>query len=128
MGTCHTPLEVYCYNVLVHLAFNNICLQYYFSTGLSALMIASKHGRYDEAKLLLEKGAQVDLQDSKGWCALMFAVQEGHLELVKLLLEYGANVDLQTLQWESALSLALLQECPEMFTFIKVSIMIDIAL
>ena len=84
-------------------------------------MIASKYGRYDEAKLLLEKGAQVDLQDSKGWCALMFAVQEGHLEVVKLLLEYGANVDLQTLKWESALSLALLQESSEIFSSIKVS-------
>ena len=93
-----------------------------FPTGLSALMIASKHGRYDEAKLLLEKGAQVDLQDSKGWCALMFAVQEGHLEVVKLLLEYGANVDLQTLKWECALSLALHRDNPEIFTIIKVSV------
>ena len=91
-----------------------------FPAGLTALMIASIYGRYDEAAALLEKGSQVDLRDRNGWSALMHAVQGGHLEVVKLLLEHGANVDLQTLTWESALSLALEQENPGMLTLIKV--------
>ena len=47
------------------------------------------------AKLLLENGAQVDIQDYGGWSALMIVSLMGRLEISKLLLDYGAQVDLQ---------------------------------
>ena len=56
------------------------------------------------AKLLLENGAQVDLQKNEGWSALMSASQNGHREVAKLLLENGASVSLGD---KSALSAAL---------------------
>ena len=45
-------------------------------------------------ELLLENGAQVDLQGGKGWSALMHASWSGHSEVVQLLLDKGAQVDL----------------------------------
>ena len=55
------------------------------------------------AKLLLENGAQVDLQQNDGWSALMLASRCGHCEVAKLLLENGAQVDLQQNDRSSAL-------------------------
>ena len=80
---------------------------YHGADGLTALMCASKEGHSKVVSLLQARGAQVDLQDSRGWSALMFACQAGHSQVVWLLLEHGANVDLQSLAWESAHSLAL---------------------
>ena len=80
---------------------------YHGADGLTALMCASKEGHSKVVSLLLARGSQVDLQDSRGWSALMFACQAGHSQVVWLLLEHGANVDLQSLAWESAHSLAL---------------------
>ncbi len=42
------------------------------------------------AELLLDHGAQVDIQDSYGWSALMYASREGHTEAAKLLLDHDA--------------------------------------
>ena len=38
--------------------------------GWSALMLACWNGYYNMAKFLLERGADVNLQDDRGWCAL----------------------------------------------------------
>lgn len=62
--------------------------------GTSALMQASRDGKYDVAKLLLERGALTDLQDKNGTTALMFSSQNKNLEVLGLLLESGARVDL----------------------------------
>ena len=47
------------------------------------------------AKVLLENGAQVDLQNVHGLSALMVASQSGHAEVVKLLLDNGAQIHLK---------------------------------
>ena len=44
-------------------------------------------GYSEVAKVLLEKGAWVNLQESKGGSSLIMAGQEGHTEVAKLLLE-----------------------------------------
>jgi ankyrin repeat protein len=44
-------------------------------------------------KQLLEKGANVDLEDRYGRTPLSWAVEAGHEAVVKQLLEKGANVD-----------------------------------
>ena len=59
------------------------------------ILHASKHGLCDMTRLLLEKGAHVDLQDSDGMSALMFAVKRVLNDMTELLLEKGAQVNLQ---------------------------------
>jgi len=49
-------------------------------------MLAVSHGRLDLAELLLEAGADVNVQDEDGSTALMCASEHGHVDLVKLLL------------------------------------------
>ena len=58
-------------------------------------MIASENGHDEVVKILLENGAQVDLQQQDCWSALMIAILNRYSEVVKILLENGAQLDLQ---------------------------------
>ncbi len=62
--------------------------------GWTALMLASKKGKYDVVKFLLENGATPDVADvvMKGFSPLMLASDEGHVEIVKLLAQPPYNV------------------------------------
>ena len=64
-------------------------------SGCSPLMFAAKHGLNDMAKLLLSKGAQVDLQDINGKSALNFACDMKHYEMAEILLRSGDHVKLE---------------------------------
>ena len=57
------------------------------------LLWAAKRGHEGIAKLLLEKGANVDATNGAGQTPLHQASEDGHLNIVKLLLEKGANMD-----------------------------------
>jgi len=59
--------------------------------GDTALMIASKRGHTEVAKLLIEEGADVNAQDTLGNTALLWASRSGHTDIVKLLIEAGAK-------------------------------------
>ena len=48
------------------------------------------------AILLIEAGANLDVQDDDGKTALMYAVQKIHLEAIKYLIEYGADITLKS--------------------------------
>ncbi len=63
-------------------------------------MIASRNGHAEVVKILLENGAEVNLQNKNGWSALMMASQYGHAEG---LLEYGADMNLRNKDGLSAL-------------------------
>lgn len=62
---------------------NSLCLQ----AGQTALMLAVSHGRQEMVRVLLECGADVNVQDDEGSTALMCASEHGRAEIVKLLLE-----------------------------------------
>jgi len=56
-------------------------------------MFAADYNLYDFAKLLLEKGANVNAQN--GLTPLMYAAKKGHQNMCQLLLENGANINMQ---------------------------------
>ena len=49
-------------------------------------MLAVSHGRTDMVRLLLEEGADVNLQDDDGSTALMCACEHGHTDIVRIML------------------------------------------
>jgi hypothetical protein len=80
--------------------------------GRSALMLAAENGRTDAVKLLVERGAEVDLRDQWGRTALMYACSyeeastPERLEIIKFLIDRGADVNAKTESGETALMYA----------------------
>ena len=76
--------------------------------GQSGLQVAFKTGNFDIAKLLIERGADVNLQDQEGDTALHRAAQNGNDRILKMLLVKGANPNLKNkvggtaLMWAAA--------------------------
>ncbi|XP_019881677.2 KN motif and ankyrin repeat domain-containing protein 2 isoform X2 [Aethina tumida] len=56
--------------------------------GQTALMLAVSHGRLDMVTMLLEAGADINIQDEDGSTALMCAAEHGHIEIVKHFLSH----------------------------------------
>ena len=46
-------------------------------------------------KFLLEKEANIDYQDTRGWTPLMIAAYKGHHSIVETLIDNGADITLQ---------------------------------
>ena len=63
--------------------------------GISSVMLASCAGHVEIVSLLLETGADKNLQDRDARTALILASEWGHFEIVRLLLEAGADKNLQ---------------------------------
>lgn len=61
----------------------------------------------DAVKLLLDKGANVNLQDDFGNTALHFASQNHSLDIARLLLNYKANANIQDNNGNTSLSNAV---------------------
>ncbi|CAE7389205.1 mask [Symbiodinium sp. CCMP2592] len=77
-----------------------------FSPHQTVLMIACAAGSVETVQVLLEAGANKDLQDSGGYTALIRTCNKGHVEIARMLLEAGANKDLQSDCGGTALSCA----------------------
>ena len=76
--------------------------------GWTALILASAHGHTDIVKLLLDKGALIDMTGTDGWTALIAASQTGHVDVASLLLDKGAIyiVDIRNIHGQTALTSA----------------------
>ncbi len=70
------------------------------------LMSAISYGDMDRARLFLEHGADVNIQNYRGNTALIWAVLHGSASGVELLLKSGADVSITNNDGESALVLA----------------------
>ncbi|KAL4884621.1 hypothetical protein BJY04DRAFT_181622 [Aspergillus karnatakaensis] len=57
------------------------------------LSLAAKEGHEEVAKLLIGKGADLELKDMRGQTPLAWAAQKGHLGVVKSLVEAGAKLE-----------------------------------
>lgn len=67
------------------------------TTGFTALHYCAQNQYVDIAKLLIDKGADVNIQDKYGNTPLFKAVffSEGKTEMIKLLVENGADPDVK---------------------------------
>ena len=61
--------------------------------GRTQLYNACGNGQVDAARLLLDRGAEVDRATKKGATPLFIACENGHVDAARLLLERGAEVD-----------------------------------
>ena len=90
---------------------------------LTALMWAAGHsdsapasGALATVKLLLAKGAKVDLLDDRGRSALMIAASLGHVEIVRTLLAAGADKGLRDKGGKRAADLAVSDELRQLLS------------
>ncbi|GMR37252.1 hypothetical protein PMAYCL1PPCAC_07447 [Pristionchus mayeri] len=77
--------------------------------GQTALMLAVSHGKLETAKLLIECGGDVNVQDEEGSTALMCAAEHGHKALVQLLLS-APSVDAGLFDCDSSTALSIAVE------------------
>jgi len=73
------------------------------SSGATLLIAAAFGGQEAIVRMLLQRGASVDLQDSTGSTALMGGAAMGHLSIVQALLDAKADASLQTKGGRTAL-------------------------
>ena len=75
--------------------------------GASALHFAAEKGDLMTMKLLVDSGANIDLQDSSGRTPLMVAAKKQNLNAAKLLLDKRANIQLRDQKGATAFSYAI---------------------
>ena len=78
--------------VLVLFSSHKLC----FQKGNTALHIASLAGQSMIVTILVENGANVNVQSLNGFTPLYMAAQENHEDVVRFLLSHGANQALST--------------------------------
>jgi ankyrin repeat protein len=76
---------------------------------LSPIMWAARNGQYETAKLLIDRGANINATDQFNRTALLLAVRERHVHIVDLLLEADADLDSITTSGSSPLIFAVRQ-------------------
>ncbi|QJT94912.1 ankyrin repeat domain-containing protein [Wolbachia endosymbiont of Diaphorina citri] len=74
--------------------------------GRTSLHLASKAGKRDNVKLLLDRGANIEVQDKFGYTPISLATQLGKWSVVELLLDRGANIDTQDKKGQTLLHFA----------------------
>ena len=74
------------------------------------LMAAAAGGQEAMVRMLLQRGASVNLQASRGVTALMAAASNGHTAIVQALLDAKADASLQDSRGDTALMLAELHK------------------
>ena len=74
--------------------------------GVTLLMAAAFEGQEAMVRMLLQRGASVNLQDSAGLTALMHAATNGQTTIVQALLDAKADASLQSKSGSTALMMA----------------------
>jgi ankyrin repeat protein len=71
--------------------------------GMTALLYAARDGRVEEARLLLESGADIELAEANEITPLLMATLNNQLGVANLLLDYGADVNVDDFYGRSPL-------------------------
>jgi ankyrin repeat protein len=75
--------------------------------GMTPLLYAARDGRVDEARLLLDNGADVELSEANEITPLLMALLNNQLAVANLLLDYGADVNVDDFYGRSPLFAAV---------------------
>ncbi|KAL2009325.1 hypothetical protein VTN00DRAFT_7519 [Thermoascus crustaceus] len=78
------------------------------SNGFTPLGIASRNGRTDVVKILIDRGADVAAEGPDRQTALHLAVENGHRETINLLVEASANLSARNKHGQTPLHIAAL--------------------
>ena len=78
------------------------------------LMSAASSGRADVCQMLIEAGADLNLQNKYGFTALHIACTRGELEVAQALVEAGACTDIQTKDESTPLHFAIEDNHPDL--------------
>lgn len=70
----------------------------------------NKDDNYEVIKKMVEKGADIDDKDEKGWTGLMYAVAYNRVDMVDFLIDLGANIEEKDKSGQTALCKAVLFE------------------
>jgi ankyrin repeat protein len=81
--TEYTPLRV-----AIHGGWRSVSFRY--KTGYTPLHVAARRGHLDIARLLIDKGANVNALTDSQWTPLRLAIAEGHSDVVNLLRKHNA--------------------------------------
>jgi hypothetical protein len=73
----------------------------------TALHYAAREGNVKVAKLLIDRGADVNVRDSQGWTPLHEAMYFDYFKVAKLLLDHGADRDIQNNEGKTAFEIAI---------------------
>lgn len=86
----------------------------------SPLILAAAGGHAEIVKLLLDRGAHINIKDEEhGATALLYAVNAGQTEIVKLLIDRSADVNLKSKEGYTALSIARMGKKSEIIKLIE---------
>jgi len=69
-------------------------------------MYGARYDNVEICRLLLEHGANIDLQDVYGWTALIVATVNGNVDVVDELLKARANTEIKDRDEKTALDIA----------------------
>ena len=61
--------------------------------GRTCLTTAAAHGYLDICRLLIDRGARLDVKDRNGNTPLYYAAAQGRVEIVRLLCDRGADIE-----------------------------------
>lgn len=75
--------------------------------GMSALLYAARDGRVDEARMLLDNGADIELAEANEITPLLMALLNNQLDVANLLLDYGAEINVDDFYGRSPLFAAV---------------------
>jgi ankyrin repeat protein len=81
--------------------------------GATALHIACRESNFEIVKILIESGANPNIQDNEGWTPLMRASNVGNSQIVEYLLANGAKANYLNSQNETAIIHSTISRCTE---------------